>query len=242
VGKPYRNLTARSRPRVHDGAMYRISILLVVLFGVVACAKLAEAEKPRPDPRFVDVVRRAAASYKKWGRVDEKPNIAPALCRAPTGDDFGAPSKVRTSAAGDGPHEDKLYFLWASARDAYRSLGRVDEPLPVGFAVVKQSFSSKPLVGAPPASAAPGPDASFNFGVIPPPITWLQTTDGKRLQIDQPRDLFVMAKVGERAGADAGWIYGTVAPDGTVTSAGRVERCMGCHESATHERLFGLRE
>jgi len=36
-------------------------------------------------------------------------------------------------------------------------------------------------------------------------------------------------------------IYGTVAPDGTVTSAGRVANCMGCHvDNATHERLFGL--
>jgi hypothetical protein len=25
-----------------------------------------------------------------------------------------------------------------------------------------------------------------------------------------------------------------------VTSAGRVSSCMGCHEVATHERLFGV--
>jgi hypothetical protein len=45
----------------------------------------------------------------------------------------------------------------------------------------------------------------------------------------------------ECAPAHAGWVYGTVAPDGTVTSAGRVASCMGCHTpSAKHERLFGL--
>ena len=50
-----------------------------------------------------------------------------------------------------------------------------------------------------------------------------------------------MTKVGAKDGADDGWVYGTVAVDGSVTSAGRVASCMGCHdESATHERLFGL--
>jgi hypothetical protein len=50
-----------------------------------------------------------------------------------------------------------------------------------------------------------------------------------------------MVKVGDEPGSDAGWIYGTVAPDGTVTSAGRVANCMGCHTSdARRERLFGL--
>ncbi|MBA3541386.1 MAG: hypothetical protein H0T79_17370 [Deltaproteobacteria bacterium] len=41
-------------------------------------------------------------------------------------------------------------------------------------------------------------------------------------------------------GTDAGWIYGTIV-GGEVTSAGRVASCMGCHESASHERLFGLK-
>jgi hypothetical protein len=42
-------------------------------------------------------------------------------------------------------------------------------------------------------------------------------------------------------GTDAGWVYGTVTPDGKqVTSAGRVESCMGCHQDAPHDRLFGL--
>ena len=51
-----------------------------------------------------------------------------------------------------------------------------------------------------------------------------------------------MAKLApETPGTDEGWIYGTVAPDGTVTSAGLVESCMECHDSAPHERLFGVR-
>lgn len=59
----------------------------------------------------------------------------------------------------------------------------------------------------------------------------------------EPTGLFVIAKVGDGAGdgTDQGWIYGTVAVDGTVTSAGRVGTCMECHDrDAKHERLFGL--
>ena len=40
---------------------------------------------------------------------------------------------------------------------------------------------------------------------------------------------------------DEGWVYGTVTPDGKkVTSAGKVESCMKCHQRAPHDRLFGL--
>ena len=52
--------------------------------------------------------------------------------------------------------------------------------------------------------------------------------------------LFVMARVDSKE-SDAGWIYGTVSRNGTVTNAGRVESCMGCHVDAPHDRLFGVR-
>ena len=40
---------------------------------------------------------------------------------------------------------------------------------------------------------------------------------------------------------DSGWVYGTVSSDGQgVTSAGQVRTCMGCHEQAPHDRLFGI--
>ncbi|AUX48836.1 uncharacterized protein SOCE26_103780 [Sorangium cellulosum] len=35
-------------------------------------------------------------------------------------------------------------------------------------------------------------------------------------------------------------MYGTVTPEGEVTSAGRVASCMGCYVSARHERVFGM--
>jgi hypothetical protein len=52
-----------------------------------------------------------------------------------------------------------------------------------------------------------------------------------------------MRKVGaaDMPGTDAGWIYATITPDGkTLTSAGRVQQCMDCHEAAPHDRLFGI--
>jgi hypothetical protein len=42
---------------------------------------------------------------------------------------------------------------------------------------------------------------------------------------------------------DNGWVYGTVTADGKkVTSSGKVESCMKCHQDAPHDRVFGLPE
>jgi hypothetical protein len=183
----------------------------------------------------------AATAYKTWTRVDEMPNIAPQLCRQPKGDDFGRSAEVRKTAASTGPHADKLYYLWASEKFAYRELGQKDaQKLPIGFAVVKESFGSKKHD---PHSDLPVDRAhtiTTPVDAIPAPVTTLETKSGI-LEIDQPKGLFVMAKVGDIEGADHGWIYGTVSPDGKVTSAGKLATCMGCHVSAKYEdRLFGL--
>ena len=56
-----------------------------------------------------------------------------------------------------------------------------------------------------------------------------------------PAGLFIMFKVDSATPeTDEGWVYATVSTAGEVTSAGRVASCMGCHENATHERLFGV--
>lgn len=63
--------------------------------------------------------------------------------------------------------------------------------------------------------------------------------------------LFIMYRTEKNTlGTDNGWVYGTLTPDGkTVTSAGRVASCMGCHTEAPYPkepkgegRLFGLPE
>lgn len=182
-----------------------------------------------PDPQLAKIIKKAATDYQKWGRVDERPNIAPDLCRAPTPADYGQAAKVRLSEAEDGPHQKKLFYLWASDRLAYEKMRIAN-----GFAVVKQSFTAKPHARG---KAKTVNDAPFLRS--PTPITWLETSHGA-LEIDQPKELFIMAKTSESQGTDQGWIYGTVSTDGTVTSAGALATCMACHSEAPHGRLFGL--
>ena len=197
------------------------------------------------DARFVPAIRAAAQGYAKWGRVDERPNIAPGLCRAPLPGDYGSTGDVRlTRADDDSPHGKKLYYLYASAKRAYLGLAAKDTPLPVGFAIVKQSWSprsaSKAEIDERERVARQQNEAPPMVGSYVRPGRGWVVADGHYLIPERPRDLFVMTKVATGKGTDAGWVYGTVAPDGSVTSAGRVARCMGCHEAAPHERLFGL--
>lgn len=200
------------------------------------------------DPQFTETLRTAAASYREWGRVDELPNLAPMLCRAPSGLDYGYPSHVRSSTAEEGPHGQKLYFLFAghgrhSARDMYSALGTESaQEIPVGFMIVKQSWTAVPSKQQPPPEPI---DDMMEMSVdTPAPITWVEH-EGQRLETGEQAELFVMAKVGahDMPGTDAGWIYGTLDAEGKiVTSAGLVQRCMDCHDAASHERLFGLQK
>jgi hypothetical protein len=210
--------------------------------------QVASDEEPI-DPRFTDVLLTAAREYQAWGRVDEHPNVAPMLCRAPQGLDFGFPSHARLSGADDAQHGRKLYYLYAglgqhSVRHIYRALGTAEaEPIPDGFVIVKQSWVAKPSSEPIPKQPVE-PDSKHESLDQPSPITWVEH-EGQRLDVGEQAELFVMAKLGgpELPGTDAGWIYGTLTPDGrTVTSAGRVQRCMDCHVAASHERLFGLQE
>jgi hypothetical protein len=129
--------------------------------------------------------------------------------------------------------------------ELYGALGTpAAQAIPVGFAIVKQSWAAVP--GSRPIASEPIPvGAVLDMNLdAPTPIRWVEH-DGQRLEVGEQAELFVMAKVGEHdmPGTDAGWIYGTLTADGkTVTSAGLVQRCMGCHEAATHERLFGLQK
>jgi hypothetical protein len=209
------------------------------------------ADEAPIDPRFREVLLTTARDYQSWTRVDEYPNLAPMLCRAPSGLDFGFPSHARLSGADESKHGRKLYYLYAGhgrhdARRYYLTLGSpTPQPIPIGFAIVKQSWVAVP--SSPPANPAPelpeGMEMSMSTNA-PPAITWVEH-EGQHLQAGEQAELFVMAKVGEAdmPGTDAGWIYGTLTPDGqTVTSAGRVQQCMDCHDVAPHDRLFGLQQ
>jgi hypothetical protein len=89
----------------------------------------------------------------------------------------------------------------------------------------------------------PGTELPRGMTIVKESFELAHAADGK-LATGARKDLFVMTKVGgaDAAGTDDGWIYGTVTPDGQVSSEGRVASCMGCHAHATHERLFGMKE
>jgi Cytochrome P460 len=190
--------------------------------GGEAPAKADAEPDPELVPELAQRVRAVAEAYTAWGRVDESPKQAPTLCAAPPSP--SEPPKARLSAAA-GAHGKKLYFLWASGRDAYFNLASGE--VPEGFAIVKQAFTTVTTQAAP----------RDRGRAVPLPGGWW-------LVADQPADLFVMIKVGaghaDPAVTDEGWIYGTVTPAGEVSSAGRVASCMGCHAQAKRDRLFGL--
>ncbi|MCA8945658.1 MAG: cytochrome P460 family protein [Planctomycetes bacterium] len=120
------------------------------------------------------------------------------------------PLKSKTTSSK--AHGRKLYFLWVKDSGAY-DYEDPDGDLkdqPIGQALVKEAYHP----------AYP---------------------DGDSLALGEPSGLFVMLKFDPSTnGTDAGWIYGTLSADAkTVTSAGLVESCMGCHQDAGPQRLFG---
>ena len=227
----------------------------------------AEAPEPPASPPGVTIpaeieahLLAAAKTYRKWGRVDEQVHLAPRLCRPPTILDYGFPSHARISGAEEAEHGRKLYYLYAgapsdspeikrlvgdeliNATTEYIGLGAEDPApaeLPLGFTVVKQSWTVEPGK-APSQPSIPGDLGQFE---APDPIDWVETADGEILRARELSDLYVLYKAGppDTPGTDLGWIYGTVDPSGTiVTSGGLIEQCMSCHVAAEHERLFGL--
>lgn len=201
-----------------------------VLFWIAIGASVAaaapnapnQAAKPKRDQATAaQTIKAAAAGYRKWGRVDDRPNLAPALCRQPLPADHGATPQLRASDTDAGsPHGRKLYYLWSSSKHGYIN---APDKVPIGFTIVKESFAAAPDKRS--TSAA-------DDRVV---------VDGKPMTIGKPSGLFVMTKVADTAieGSDDGWLYGTVAPDGSVTSAGALKPCIECHQTRKG-RLFGL--
>lgn len=179
------------------------------------------------NPSFVAQALTIADEYVAWGRVDDELRWAPFLCRQPL------PGIARPSQSNDQTtHGQKLYSVFAKNHDAYPNGPQTDQ------AVVKQSWIPE-LVS--------GPDASFNPGSVRPQADAADhfypyaEKDGGVYRAGAPAGLFIMFKLDEATpDTDEGWVYATVSTAGEVTSAGRVASCMGCHESATHERLFGV--
>lgn len=201
-------------------------ILLAALPGraVPPWVPAPDAELPLSDATAL--MQAVAARYTQWSRVDDELRWAPWLCRMPM------PSRARLStAAPRSAHGRKLYFVYARHRNEYvaSTSTATRASVGVGQVVVKEAFvprrmtQEEAIVGSGPAAfqAAHGADGYFGPGA--------------------PAGIYVVAKVGRAIrDTDRGFIYGTVTPDGRVTSAGRVASCETCHVDAPHERLFGL--
>lgn len=195
---------------------------------VIAAEPVAKPKATAPeanDPRWHATLQEIAAHYSDWGRIDDQMRWAPTLCAMPQ------PARARISASGDAStHGRKLYTLYAKDPVAYgapKSFSPGPEhPGLVGLTqvVVKEAFR--------PVEAA---EERVGGGLLPAEY------EGKRYVPGEPMGLYVVFKPTKPvAETDAGWVYGTIAADGTtVTSAGRVASCMGCHVDAKHERLFG---
>ena len=107
-----------------------------------------------------------------------------------------------------------------------------------GQVVVKESW-------IPEAVAAP--DAAFSPRTWRPATTPVITSirmrarDGGVYRAGRARGAVHHVQGGRGDRPDRlGWVYATVSPAGKLTSAGRVAALMGCHETAEHERLFGV--
>jgi hypothetical protein len=197
-------------------------------------AKAALASAPAAKGPSADLVAIVAREYKTWRLADDEFHWAPGLCRMPV---RGGDHLSRASGA---PHDSKLFRLWTYDIDAYGvAAGWIErgdqfgEPsMPgksalqdVAQVLVKESFVAQPWQ---PGNAPPRDG------------THTAVRDGKTFRPGDPIGLFVMIQLATpREDTDEGWIYGTVAPDGTVTSASDSGACRDCH-AARPNRIFGI--
>ncbi len=216
---------------------------------VAASAPAAPVAPVVNDPAFHAKLKEIAATYETYGRVDDTLRMAPILCRIPAPGEL-KPSVARFSASGDAAtHGQKLYYIFASIPSVYRKLTKEREELE-GQMLVKQSWTAKEVNGDEAQTVVDTPgalnDAQKSLGndVIRDRVIPYAKKDGKLFHAETKSSLFVIYKADAKTeNTDAGWVYGTLTPDGkTVTSAGRVQSCMQCHQDAPHGRLFGLTE
>lgn len=185
------------------------------------------------DPKLHTLFLAVARSYDDFTRADGT-WWTPLDCLAPTDD------TSRLSMAAEGAaHGRKVFTLQILDFTKYASEtgGR---PEPPGFAragrrlVVPGVEQALVKVSYEPTD---DPKQARALGIAPAMHGGKQYYPGKQL------DLFMMVRPSDkRIVTDAGWLYGTVSPDGKrVTSAGLVKSCVGCHQKAPFGRQFGVK-
>lgn len=181
---------------------------------------VATVAAPMP---FADEIHSVFPGYRVWGRVDDEVRWAPDLCR------MANPASAHVSRVEEGPHQQKLYSLFASDRDAY-STGAVQP----GFVIVKESYVPE-RVEKPDPMRYPWPADADGLDHFYP---FAQGADGSTYKASKFAGAYVMMKLAKGTpDTDEGWVYGTIDASGQLTSSGRVASCMGCHDTKP-ERLF----
>ena len=202
---------------------------------LISCVPAAPA--PETDPPFHQELLQIAKDYKTWGRVDDPMRLAPYDCRMPP------PAHAQFSGSTDThTHGQKLYSLFAKDGEGYVRL--TDKGAAVGQVIVKESWTAEEMKEMKAGTTdwtkvVRTEDVGKGGGTHYYPYA---TKGDKVFKASKLAGLFIMMKLDPKTeNTDAGWVYGTVSADGkTVTSAGRVESCVKCHQDAKHDRLFGL--
>jgi len=182
---------------------------------------------PAIDPALAAQARAFAAEYPAWGRVDDELRWAPGLCRIPL------PGIPRMSASDDdATHGRKLYSVFAKNHDAYPKGPHT------GQVVVKESWvpeAADPSIMFQPEKFRAYPDGGDHF------YPYARNDAGMVYRAARPAGLYIMFKL--EAGTpntDGGWAYATITAEGQLTAAGRIQSCIGCHQEAEYDRLFGV--
>jgi hypothetical protein len=199
-------------------------LLIAIPFLCLGCAP-----EPKPRHQFEKALRDIAQTYEGFALVDASSRWALVDCAPP--DSLPSPGDFHFSNSDDSPtHGRKMYVLFAKqmTADSY-----VADNSPVGQAIVKEAWVPEEV-----KDNGKLPSVKRNGKKVVP----YAKKDGKLYHAAEKSALFIMFKMDPQTpDTDEGWVYGTVTPDGkSVTSAGRVESCMKCHQKAPHDKLFGL--
>jgi hypothetical protein len=230
------------------------ALLMVVAVALPGCVD-SEATQATPPPgslpsedtaqrqEFETRLLEIAASYESYGRIDPAARWAPVDCADPLPQ---APEALVSRSTDADTHGRKLYWLFAKLHNVSGSYAMKEGTSPVGQVVVKESWVPEEV--SPDTTLTPlTRKAKVRVGdrLVEQEDSFLPYArqGGKLYHAKERGPLFVMFKVDPQTpGTDEGWVYGTVKDGKEVTSAGRVESCMKCHQDAPHDRLFGLPE
>lgn len=217
-------------------------------------AEAPEREKPGTSPlSFDDRLLQIAQSYQSYHHLGgAESRWASDLC-LPIRSLPEPPVMGLSASADSSTHGRKMYALYV--KNVPGPFGNLDSktpptwygpPSPVGQVVVKEAWvpeevhdGGKELVPISRRFKVRTEDGREEEHED----TWLPyiRKDGHLYHAARKSGLFIMFKLDPGApGTDEGWVYGTVTADGRqITTVGRVESCMACHDKAPYDHLFG---